>query len=734
MAVSDRTKRLFPEYYKKKETEKNVKLGDGPFAKQFDLPTVSANSHYFLAEETLVPRLRNSDTQRINMFASHFTQTVQLVHPEYPHVFTNFEDQVGEYSIACKKASDVFTVIAKLSKNALNYDLIIQYNQSKVYDVIHYHRAEHITEDYGYAKEDCLAGMKEGDVVPKGAYLYRDSSHDADGNFCYGVNLKACYIPWKGKTYEDAVVVSESAAKKLTSYKVEQINVSVNGNAVMLNLYGKNGEPYKAFPNVGDATDGNVLAAIRQVNSKSMLYDFKFNRVNDIVTTDDITYTEGGIVADIDYYCNIPMAVLEKRTDAASSQLIAGIKAQAAYYEACREAVDKILPVATMSDLQATMNENDKTVFQKEKKEFGFNWTRPCPKSLCKNKYTEEFGYFWKQVHEYLDGRIKWKTKGGLAFNNIRMKFLILKENPLSIGAKLTGRYGNKGVVSDIIPDAECPVSKEGVRAEILLNPLGVLNRMNPSQIIEQHINFISDHIISKMKSMRNLNSDNALRLYLSYVHYLNADEEAFLKTQINQLSSDDKTTLVDEIIANGIYIHQAPFWNLPDEKAFAKIEQDHPDWCTKYQCTFDSGRKIENPLVIGDMYMLRLKHESSGHFSVISDTSTNIKGQPSKTELKKKHKILISESPIRLGDMETTNLLLTKRGDTVSSLFRSYSSSKEQRLALAEDELTYKDPINIDVRNAGGYSIARNALDRFLSIADLCIVDDPSVLPHDAK
>jgi hypothetical protein len=297
MAMSERAKHMFSDYYKKKETEKNIKFGTGVFSKKFDAPSNPNNNDYFLAEETLVPRLKNSDTQRINMFASHFTQTVHLVNPEKPKVFTNFENQVGEYSIGYRKAKEDFDVIAKIEKNKLNYDLIVKYRKSEIYDVIHYRRAMHITEDYGYANVDCLPEVKEGDIVNAGDYIFHDTSYDDAGNFQYGANLKAAYLCWKGQTYEDAVVISESAAKKMTSYKVEQINVSVNENDVLLNLYGKDMEPYHSFPKVGEKTCGNILTSSRQMSGRSLLYDFKFDNMKNILPTDDITYTEGGIVA-----------------------------------------------------------------------------------------------------------------------------------------------------------------------------------------------------------------------------------------------------------------------------------------------------------------------------------------------------------------------------------------------------------------------------------------------------
>jgi len=161
------------------------------------------NPHYFMSEELLVPRVNNSDTQRINMFSNHINQFVHLVKPEFPRVFTNFENQVGEYSIAYKKAQEDFVILAKIEKNKFNYDFIVQYKSSKVYDILHYRRAVNITEDYGYALEDCVADKKVGEIVYKDETVSRSTNYDDDMNFSYGVNLMSVFLPYKNLTYED---------------------------------------------------------------------------------------------------------------------------------------------------------------------------------------------------------------------------------------------------------------------------------------------------------------------------------------------------------------------------------------------------------------------------------------------------------------------------------------------------------------------------------------------------
>ena len=199
---------------------KKLDLGSGYF--NFNVPEdVKENPHYFCSEELFSPFIQSCDTQRLNLFSNHITQTVHLKNPEFPKVFTGFENQIGEYSIAYKKAEQDFVIIAKIPKNKLCYTLVVKYKDG-IYDCIDVNRGVNISEDYGYALNDCLGNKGIGETVKKSEFIYRSDNYDEDGNFAYGVNLKAVYLPFLGKTYEDGFVITESAAKKLTSYKVEK--------------------------------------------------------------------------------------------------------------------------------------------------------------------------------------------------------------------------------------------------------------------------------------------------------------------------------------------------------------------------------------------------------------------------------------------------------------------------------------------------------------------------------
>jgi len=591
---------FFKEWKAQRAAEKQIDLGT---YYKFDPPPEWSNKHYLMAEELLIPMANRTDGQREQMFASHTAQTVHLVKSEYPKVFTNFENQFGEYSIGYKKADDDFIIIDKFQKNALNYDLLVKYTKTGVYDIIHYRRAEHITEEYGYGKIDCLQDKVVGDTVRAGDFLYKTPNYDDDGNFGYGVNLKAAFVAWKGLTYEDSIVISKSAAEKLTSYKCEETFVSINGNDVLLNLY-DNGEykQYHSFPHVGEHTLDNILVALRREEGQTLLYNFQYDKMKKIQPSDDITYTNGGIVADMDIYCNTSIEKLKQRNNEFNQEIISLLEQQNIYYKNAAEALEKIVPCATEADMRAVLSPDELANYYAERKEYGFNWTRPKPQQLLDLagiKYTEEFGYFWKQVHEYLDNRIQWRSKGK-SFQNIKIKFTILKENKLSIGSKLSGRYGNKGIVALVEHDSKLPKLPDGSHVDICLNTLGVINRMNLSQLYEQFINFTSDHVVKIMKNT--IDPLEKIDIYLAYLKYVDKEQYNFFDLELMTMNRAQKVEFIKEVEEKGIYVHQSPFFGNIEYESLKRMTQDHPEWCTPYQC-----EGIETPLVVGDIYFIRL-------------------------------------------------------------------------------------------------------------------------------
>ena len=671
------------------------------------------NRHYFLSEELLVPRTNNCDTQRLNMFSNHINQLVHLKTPEFPKVFTNFENQVGYYSTAYKKAESNYKILFKIVKNVYNYDLIIQ-REDGVYDVLHINAARNITEDYGLRLNSCVDEFSVGDTIPKGKFIYRSDNFDDHSNFRYGVNLKALYVPYLNETYEDAVVITESAAKKLTSFKVEKTTFSVNTNDFLINLYGDE-EHFKAFPHVGDHIDKKTLVAIRRQNAANVLYSFQASKLKEIDPIDDeVIYTSGGDVVDIDIFCNLPLEVLRRKEDEFSKEILEVLENQNRYYSELAAALETIIPVKVLTESEQ----------EAEIAEFGTLIKKPISKEENPNKYTDELSYMWKVSHEAIDENIKWRFDGKV-FDNFKIQFTILKEDPLVPGSKLTGRYGNKGIISKIIPDEEAPITEDGVRAEILLNALGVINRLNMAQLQEQHLNFMADHVISEMKATEIV--PEKLKIFFDFLKAINEEEHNFIFSEVSDYNEEKQKEFAETIERDGIFIHQPPFFGNTTMEEFENIYRKHPEWNEKYKFV-----GIEKPMVMGDLYFIRLKHQPSNKTVLRSAANLNVKNLPSKSSLRQEKKSLYSQNPLRLGEMECTNLMVAKHPELVEKLLKTYSTNEEMReetiLQLLNPGRTETgeliDPLNMDLEVRNRKSTNRKILEKYLNMFECDLID----------
>ena len=217
---------------------------------------IKCMDHILGPELITIPQYISSS--RSIMFTSHLKQFVTLNNPEFPKVFTNYENIFGKLSSALHKAKEnceVYKIIPKFLWNAKQIYTIFFYNKEQnKYFCITKKIAEELTEKFGYSfNNTALDRLKVGSKVTKGATLYKSTSYDQYDNYCYGCNALTSYLI-DNRTIEDAVICSESFAKKMVSKEVETVKITLNDNDLLLNLYGDE-KTHKGFPDVGEKID-----------------------------------------------------------------------------------------------------------------------------------------------------------------------------------------------------------------------------------------------------------------------------------------------------------------------------------------------------------------------------------------------------------------------------------------------------------------------------------------------
>lgn len=591
-----------------------------------------------------MPNSDKTDAGRSNMFASSIPQTVILNNPERPLVFSNFENQVGEYSSGFLQAEQDYLIIGHFESSS-DFTLYVIGEDDVVDQIVIPKEVKHITESYGYKVINYITQeILDSGEIKKGTLIFANPCYDRDLNFRFGVNLVSVFLPWKGMTFEDAVVISRSASRKLTHRSSREIFVTINTNDLLINWMGDSNY-FQAFPEVGESIKNRILCGRRRVTYESLLVEMSDTQLRNF-QEDDVLFQLEGKVAKIEVFCNDAEHLRKYKYN---EQLFK-------YYNEGSEINE------TLVDLMQQAHEANLA-------------------------YSDDLGYAYSRALNADNEDIKWSFDKS-QFDVAVIKFTIYKDSPAVIGSKITNRYGGKGVVSLILPDSEMPTTEDGEVLDVILNPLGVVNRLNLSQLYEHELNHLGDQILDSVKDEP---SSIALETILGYIKDVNPKQYEFFAGLVAEMDGPTQEALVQEFHAKGIPLEQAPF--------FGNIEmQQMWDLFSKYNFQRKKVVGIEKPLVVGKMYLIKLKHEPYSKFSARSAKQISMKEIPVRNNQDYKHgRALHSSTPVRLGEQELINLLVLNDPEQTYRFLGLMSNNKVDRQKVIKEILTVPNLFNIE-------------------------------------
>lgn len=594
------------------------------------------------------------------MFTGHLKQYVVLKNPDFPRVFTNNENIFGKHSSGYKEAKSdlvVHAIIPRYRNTPKHLYTVIVYNTEKdIYEIIEKKNIEDLTEKYGFEfNNEFLDGLSKGSKINKGDILYKSTSYDENMNYRMGKNIKCCFM-LDNDTIEDAIVVSDSLAKSLVSTNVETIQVSLNDNDILLNLYGDN-DNYQPFPLIGEMTNDNIVCCKRRIFNNQVLFDLKksnLRKVNYNSNNDTPYYSSGGELDDIVIYCN--KSIEEMEANDFNKSIIDVLKDQEAYWQDMNELCSEIIEMG---------------------------------------KASKDINYLYKRSVDILDPSVSWRQEDSI-FSNMIIEFTVKTDSELLIGNKLTGRYGNKGVVSRIRPDNEMPyyydLAGNRVRADVIINSLGVVNRTNSYQLFEKELTFIMDMIGDRLVYDMNLSTKKKEALFYRFYEIFNSNQLKSLQKYFEEvLVTKERKELFFRNIkeSGGMSIHMPTFWEV-EGPIFERLKLAYRefDWIKPPQVYKEKwGREIPvmKDVIISDMFFIRLKQTSEKGFSGRSLGAISSGNVPAKSNSAKIHTALFKETPIRFGQQELLNLLLTASPLDLSEMQNYYRSNPKARRWLGD-------------------------------------------------
>lgn len=620
-------------------------------------------SDFMLGKGLQMPFAASNSGSRKLMFGTQLEHRLPLINPDVAFIQTGYEMEFGKYSSSFNRTDVDQTVVAIIPKFSWmpkhHYFVVVADEEQRVLHVYERKEYKHITENYGYLYDnETLDSLVPGQDIPKGTVIQRSMAFDKYDNRMDGKNMLTMYSACE-ETMEDAIVISESASKKLASPLVKKVNVIINDNDIPLNLYG-DANTYKAFPDIGEESQNSILCALRREKKEECLYSQSYGRLRELSISDE-RYTVAGRVVDINVYCNAP----DKLSDGDYSRQLK------VYYDEnirmSKEIINALQPYLSAGyimdyDLQVV--------------------------------YSAAVGA--------LNGKQYFSER---AFSNIILEITIVEEIPVLCGDKLSNRYGGKGITASVRPDALMPKTANGETIDVILNMCGVYGRENAGQLFEITVSYVSMKIIEYI-NLKVLDVADCIDLYLRFLRIVAPSMAKSTEELFDNLGDDECIDYISSIYGGGdkaMYLVIEPMSENMTIDKVAQLYEEFP-WVkpeTMLMPTMSSTGKVRyipsrRPMIYGYQYIYRLKQYAEEKFSVTSLSATNVRNENSKSKSSNNYKALYSRTPIRFGDMETGNLIHLG-AELVVQMLMLYSTSPHAR-RLTSEMLT-GDAFDVDVK-----------------------------------
>jgi DNA-directed RNA polymerase beta subunit len=208
------------------------------------------------------------------------------------------------------------------------------------------------------------------------------------------------------------------------------------------------------------------------------------------------------------------------------------------------------------------------------------------------------------------------------------VKIYIATKRKLKVGDKMAGRHGNKGIVSNIVPEIDMPYMEDGRPVEIILNPLGVPSRMNIGQILEVHLGLVGKRLGEQIAEMFEAQQETFVKdLRVKMIEIADVAKLMNAKELLGNMSDEDLIKYGRDW-STGVKF-AAPVFEGANQVEFdklfelAKIDSDGK------MVLFDgkTGEQMIERVNVGYMYMLKLHHlvdekvhaRSTGPYSLVT-------------------------------------------------------------------------------------------------------------------
>ncbi len=540
------------------------------------------------AAASLIPFLEHDDANRALMGSNMQRQAVPLLVAEPPLVGTGMEKRVavdsGRAVLAPKKGT-----VREVTADRI----VIDGQESRLTKFARSNASTYINQNPIVAVGD---KVKKGQVIADGAGI-------SQGELALGRNILVAFMPWLGYNFEDAIVISEKLIKADTytsihieEFEIESRDTKLGSEEITCDIPNVGEEALRHLDKEGIARigaevgPGDILVgkvapkSETELSPEEKLLRAIFGEKAGDVRDASLTIPPGvqGIVINTRTFCR---KGTELRTKEEKKEELAQIdKIRRDYkkriFRVSQEKFQKISSLLIGKKLKTSLlDEASGNVLILKGRQIDQAKVAKIKKFDFQNLKLEGFPEIEKEIRkiarisddtleeliEEEEKEVEYLKKGDELPPGVIKKIVVhvATKKKLSVGDKMAGRHGNKGVVAKIVPEEDMPFLPDGTPVEMVLNPLGVPSRMNVGQILEAHLGWAA----------------KALNFYAAAPVFEGASEEQIRK-ELKQagLPQDGKIVLsdgrtgkpFDQKVTVG-YVYMMKLAHLVDDKIHAR-------------------------------------------------------------------------------------------------------------------------------------------------------------------
>ena len=491
---------------------------------------------------SLIPFLENDDANRALMGSNMQRQSVPLLRAQSPLVGTGMEEVTARDSgavVICRRNGvvdgvDSERIIVRVEGDGHSGQLSREVG-ADIYQLIKFRRSNQNT---------CINQkpiVHKGQRVQAGQVL-ADGPCTDHGELALGRNVLVAFMPWRGYNFEDAILVSEKLVKEdsYTSIHIEEFEIESRdtklgpeeitrdipnlSESLLKDLDESGVIRIGAYVKPGDILVGKVTPkGETQLTPEEKLLRAIFGEKAGDVRDASLTCPPGieGIVVDVKIFSRKGADKDERAKNIEGSQvgrLEKNLNDEIRILQ--DERLKRLCALLEGEELLADLHDEktNKRLVIKGTKLTRDVLARVTTRNLKRMRIAKKDPTLIEKIDEIeemtsrqidilrkiTDEKIQKLKKGDeLPPGVIKLvKVYIAMKRKLSVGDKMAGRHGNKGVIARILPEEDMPYMPDGTPVEVVLNPLGVPSRMNVGQILETHLGWAAKELGTKIRNL----------------------------------------------------------------------------------------------------------------------------------------------------------------------------------------------------------------------------------------